>query len=115
MGKKLLTPEMSALRPELGEAVSILEEKAPYGAVSLSSREYTRYLVDNNQERVMPGEPTAGVILTAFDGHTMREKGIGGFHRDELLKSAKEFVSGTHFEKNGNIGLSKKPERRRPA
>ncbi len=59
MGKNLLTPEMNALRPDLGEAVSILEGKAPYGAVSLSSREYTRYLVDNNQERVMPGEPTA--------------------------------------------------------
>ena len=75
MEKKILTPEMDALRPDLGEAVSILEGKAPYGAVSLSSREYTRYLVDNNQERVMPGEPTAGVIFTAFDGHTMKERG----------------------------------------
>jgi len=107
MGIELLTPEMSALRPDLGEAVSILEEKAPYGAVSLSSRENTRYLVDNNQERVMPGEPTAGVILTAFDGHTMREKGVGGFHRDELLKGAKEFVSGIHFENNGKLDPGK--------
>jgi TldD protein len=103
MGKNLLTPEMNALRPDLGEAVSILEGKAPYGAVSLSSREDTRYLVDNNQERVMPGEPTAGVIFTAFDGHTMREKGVGGFHRDGLLKNAKDFVSGIHFEKNGKL------------
>lgn len=103
MGKNLLTPEMNALRPDLGEAVSILEGKAPYGAVTLSSRENTRYLVDNNQERVMPGEPTAGVILTAFDGHTMREKGLGGFHRDELLKSAKDFVTRINFEKNGKL------------
>lgn len=103
MTENILTPEMNALRPDLGLAVSILEEKAPYGAVSLSSREYTRYLVDNNQESVVPGNPTAGVILTAFDGQTMREKGIGGFNREDLLKSAKEFVAGVDFEENGKL------------
>ena len=103
MTKNLLTPEMTALRPDLGLAVSILEEKAPYGAVSLSSREDTRYLVDNKQESVVPGTPTAGVILTAFDGHTMREKGIGGFDREELLRSAADFVSGIDFQKNGKL------------
>jgi len=107
MGNNLLTPEMNALRPDLGEAVSILEGKAPYGAVSLSSREYTRYLVDNNQERVVTGEPTAGVIFTAFDGHTMREKGIGGFHRDQLLKGAGDFVSGISFGPNGKLDPGK--------
>ncbi len=103
MTENILTPEMNALRPDLGLAVSILEEKAPYGAVSLSSREYTRYLVDNNQESVVPGNPTAGVILTAFDGHTMREKGMGGFHREDLLKGAKDFVAGIDFKENGKL------------
>ena len=103
MTENILTPEMNALRPDLGLAVSILEEKAPYGAVSLSSREYTRYLVDNNQESVVPGNPTAGVILTAFDGHTMREKGMGGFNREDLLKGAKEFVAGVDFKENGKL------------
>jgi len=107
MAKTLLTPEMAALRPDLGEAVSILEEEAPYGAVTLASMEYTRYLVDNNQESVMPGTPSEGVIFTAFDGHTMREKGVSGFHRDELLKGAKELVSGVHFEKNGKLDPGK--------
>jgi TldD protein len=103
MPKNLLTPEMNALRPSLGEAVSILERKAPYGSVSLSSRSFTRYLVDNNQERVNPGEPTAGMILTAFDGHTMREKGIGGFNREDLLKNANDLIAGIQFEKNGKL------------
>ena len=103
MTKNILTPEMNALRPDLGLAVSILEEKTPYGAVSLSSREFTRYLVDNNQESVVPGNPTAGVILTTFDGHTMREKGLGGFHREDLLKGAKDFVAGIDFKKNGKL------------
>ena len=66
MKSKILTPAMESLRPDLGEVVSILEAKAPYGSVSLSSREMTRYMVDNNQERVMVGEPTAGVILRAY-------------------------------------------------
>jgi len=107
MSKNLLKPEMNALRPDLGEVVSILEGKAPYGAVSLSSREYTRYLVDNNQENVMPGEPTAGMIFTAFDGHTMREKGIGGFNRDEMLKGAKDFMAGADFGQNGKLDPGK--------
>lgn len=103
MAKNMLTPDMIALRPDLGLAVSILEEKAPYGAVSLSSREYTRYLVDNNQESVVPGDPTAGLILTAFDGQTMREKGIGGFNREDLINGAREFVAGVEFHKNGKL------------
>jgi TldD protein len=103
MANNLLTPEMAALRPDLGEVVSILEEKAPYGAVSLSSRGYTRYLVDNNQEAVMPGEPTAGIILTAFDGHTMREKGIGGYQQEELLNNTRKFITGLEFQQNGAL------------
>ncbi len=103
MAHNLLTPEMEALRPDLGEVVSILEQKAPYGAVSLSSRMYTRYFVDNNQETVAPGTPTAGVILTAFDGQTMRELGIGGFSKTEMLQHAKSFVSGIEFHQNGEL------------
>jgi len=110
MTKNLLTPEMAALRPDLSEAVSILESKAPYGAVTLTSREYTRYLVDNNQEAVNPGDPTEGVIFTAFDGHTMRDKGVGGFSKEHLLKEAKDFVSGIDFKQNGKLDPGKERE-----
>ena len=103
MKNNLLTPAMEALRPDLGEVVSLLETKAPYGAVSLSSREMTQYMVENNQERVIPGEPTAGVILRAFDGHTMRERCLGGFKREKVLLEAKDFIQGVEFAGNGKI------------
>jgi len=108
MNENYLKPEMVALRPALGEVVSMLESKAPYAAVSLSSRERTTYLVDNRQESVQPGEPTAGVILTVFDGHTMREKGLGGFNKEDLLAGARQLISGVHFRKNGNLDPGKK-------
>lgn len=105
-----LKPEMNQLRPFLGDVVATLESKAPYGAVVLTSRETVRYLVDNNQERVIVGDPTAGAILTAFDGHTMNEKAIGGFDKNELLQGVKDLIKNSSFTKNGSIdpGLERK-------
>jgi TldD protein len=108
MKDKLLKPEMEKLRPELGEVIKILESRAPYGSVTLSTRELTRYFVDNNQEQVIPGEPTAGVIFRVFDGHTIREKGLGGFQKKEVLKEAKGFVDGVDFPSNGKLVPGKK-------
>jgi TldD protein len=103
MAESVLKPEMSALRSELGEVISILEARAPYGAAALSSRELTSYLVDNNQEMVIAGEPTSGVILRAFDGHTLREKSVGGFDKDRVFQAAKVFLSGVEFSRNGSL------------
>jgi TldD protein len=110
MKDKLLKPDMERLRSELGDVLEILESRAPYGSVSLSSREMTRYLVDNNQESVVTGEPTAGVILRAFDGKTMRERGLGGFTKGEVIQTAKDFVAGVDFSSNGKIDPG--PERK---
>ena len=107
MKDNLLNPEMEALRPALGEVVSLLESRAPYGAVSLSSLETTRYQVENSQERVIAGDPTAGAVLTAFDGHTQYEKGIGGFNRDDIFQGAKDFIAGIEFKKNGKLDPGK--------
>ena len=103
MTKDFLKPAMRGLRPELGDLVKTLEAKAPYGAITLMSREMTTYLVDNSQERVVPSDPTAGAILSAFDGHTQYEKAIGGFNLDEIKTGADQFVSGIKFQKNGQI------------
>ena len=85
MKSNLLTPAMEKLRPDLGEVVALIEAQAPYGSVSLSTREMTRFMVDNNQERVVVGEPTAGVILRAYGGKTMRERALGGFKKGIVL------------------------------
>ena len=98
-----LTPEMAKLRPLLGEVVSTLESKAPYGAVSLSSRETRTFLVDNSQEQVIEGDPTAGGILTVFDGHTLREKVLSGFDKSALQQGAKDLIKDVSFSKNGKI------------
>ncbi|MEJ2447049.1 MAG: TldD/PmbA family protein [Anaerolineales bacterium] len=107
MKDKIMKPDMQKLRPELGEVVGILEARAPYGAVSLDSREITRYYVDNSQERVIAGEPTAGTVLRAYDGHTMHEKGLGGFNQEAVTQSARDLVAGVDFSSDGKLDPGK--------
>ena len=103
MKDNFLKPEMNQLRPILGDVISTIESKAAYGAANLSSRETVKYLVDNNQERVSVGVPMAGTILTAFDGHTMYEKAIGGFNKNDLLQGTKDLLGETNFSNNGSV------------
>lgn len=107
MTDNLLTPAMEVLRPDLGEVVSTLETRAPYAAVFLSSREMTQYRVENNQEQVDTGEPTAGVILRTFDGQTMRERSLGGFNKEKVIQEARDFIQGVPFVKNGKVDPGK--------
>jgi TldD protein len=111
MTKDFLKPAMRELRPELGDLVKTLESKAPYGAVTLMSREMNTYMVDNNQERVVPLDPTAGAIISAFDGYTQYEKAIGGFNLDEIKTGSKQFISGIKFQKNGDINTGGKGQK----
>jgi TldD protein len=108
MKESNLKPGMVELRPILGDVVHTLESKAPYGAVTLSSRENAKYLVDNNQEQVEVEDPTAGAILTVFDGNTLEEKAFGGFDQETLLTGARELVKNTKFFKNGKIDPGEK-------
>lgn len=88
---------MLELRPKLGDLVARLEERAPYGAVNLSSRTSTTYQVDNQQEQITPGNPKAGSILTVFDGETIREQAESGFDGARLEGIAAELTAGTEF------------------
>jgi TldD protein len=87
----------------LGEAVSIIESSAPYGAVLLSSGQGVEIFVDNRQETVSERNPMAGSIVTLFDGLTMRERSTGGFDREAILRNAQELVGNGNFAKNGEI------------
>lgn len=107
MKDNLITPAMEKLRPDLGEIISLMETRAPYAAAILSSQEMTQFNVENNQEQVITGEPTAGVILRAFDGQTMRERSLGGFDREKTLLEAKDFITGVEFAENGKIDPGK--------
>ncbi|MGD8815166.1 MAG: hypothetical protein PVI78_11910, partial [Anaerolineales bacterium] len=85
--------KMKALRPTLGDVVATLEQSAPYGSVLLSHNQGLQIYVDNRQEIVSERDPTAGTVLTAFDGLTMRERALGGFDRRAILREAKVLAS----------------------
>jgi TldD protein len=105
-----LKGQIDELRPELGEIVTTIEGAAPYGAVLLSSIHGLEMAVDNRQETVSELDPTAGSIVTSFDGLTMRERALGGFDKDLLLHAAQELAGEGGFAKQAEIDLG--PERK---
>ncbi len=90
---------MAELRPGLGEIVSLGQEQAPYFAALLSSRHGLRIVIDNREQHVNELTPSAGTVLSAFDGATIHERAIGGFDRAEVGRAARELVQGVKFEK----------------
>ena len=105
-----LPPPMEALRADLGTVVAGIETHAPYGAALLSARQGLQILVDNREERVTEQAPTAGTVLTAFDGVTMHERALGGFDRAVVERAAHYLVQGVAFARGTPIAPG--PERR---
>lgn len=104
-----LPAAMAELRPILPDMVQQGRERAPYFAVLLSSKHGLQITVDNREERVVERAPSAGTVLTAFDGQTTYERAVGGFDRNEVQRAAHELVDGVRFEK---YEPSDVPERR---
>jgi len=98
-----LKPEMNSLRPSLPEIVETIEAVAPYGAVHLNSSKGQALYVDNNQETVSEVVPSEGMVLTAFDGQTMRERAVGGFHLNDLKAAMSELLGEGDFGTDGRI------------
>ncbi|RPJ28467.1 MAG: TldD/PmbA family protein [Chloroflexi bacterium] len=94
-----LPPAMAGLRPALGEIVTQGHEQAPYFAVLLSSKHGLIITIDNREERVIERPPSAGTVLSAFDGQTIYERAVSGFDRGEVQKTARELVRGRSFAK----------------
>lgn len=92
-----LPSEMAELRSSLGEIVALGRQQAPYFTALLSFKHGLQIQIDNRQERVIERSPSAGTVLSAFDGHTIYERAVGGFHRAEVQRAAKELVGGTNF------------------
>ncbi len=92
-----LPPALAALRPHLGEVVTGIETRAPYGAALLTARQGIQITVDNREERVTETPRAAGTVLSAFDGLTMREQAVGSFDRSAVERAARELVSGASF------------------
>jgi TldD protein len=90
---------MAELRPALGEIIGMGRQHAPYFSTLLSSRNGLTILVDNREERVTERAPSAGTVLSAFDGATTFERAVGGFNRDEIITATRDFIQGISFQK----------------
>ncbi len=92
-----LPSAMAELRPALGGIVAEGRERAPYFSVLLSSKHGLQITVDNREERVTERAPSAGTVLSAFDGLTVYERAVSGFGRDEVQQAARELVRDISF------------------
>jgi TldD protein len=98
-----LPSDMAELRPALGEIVAQAREQAPYFTVLLSSKQGLTIQIDNREEHVVERTPSAGTVLSAFDGHTIFERAVSGFHKDEVQKAARELVREADFASYGPV------------
>ena len=83
-----LPDSMNSTRPHLGELVAMLEARSPYASVGLSSIHGLSIHVDHQEERVQEETPSAGAVLRAFDGKTVRERAVGSFALADLRSEA---------------------------
>ena len=105
-----LPPAMSALRSDLGVMVEGVEAHASYGAVLLSAQQGLQIQIDDREERVIESPPSAGAVMTAFDGVTLHECAIGGFERSAVERGARDLVQGLSLA--GHASIDPGPDRR---
>ncbi len=87
-----LPPGMARLRSHLGVIVSGMERAVPYAAALLSERGGLAIRVDSREERIEELPRTAGTVLTAYDGRTLHEAGVGGFDLGPVERAAVSLV-----------------------
>lgn len=94
MAKTFLPEAMEQVRPRLSGLVGQMESRLPYAAALLSARQGMLIQVENGEESVSVVPPTAGTVLTAFDGQTLHERAVGGFDWSEIERSASQLTAG---------------------
>jgi TldD protein len=105
-----LPPVMAALRPRLADIVAGVEARLPYAAALLKVNQGLRISVNDREEQIVEPPPSAGTVLTAFDGATMHEIAIGGFERAAVERAARELGRDTRPEASGRA-VDPGPER----
>ena len=94
-----LPAAMSELRPALADIVNQGQGNAPYFSALLSTKHGLQIRIDNREERVSELQPTAGTVLSAYDGATMYERAVSGFARQEIEDAVRSLVRDTSFER----------------
>src|SRR5687767_4708458 len=92
MHKLHLPLAMDALRPRLGALVAAVEARLPYGAALLSARQGLRISVNDREEQVTEQAPSAGTVISAFDGATMHEAACGGFDQAAIERATRRLL-----------------------
>lgn len=92
-----LPPAMAALRPELGNLVASIEQRAPYGSILLTAQQGVQITIDHREERVTERSRAAGMVLSAFDGVTLHEEAASGFDRSAAARAAHTLVTDRSF------------------
>ena len=110
MTKLDLPVGMERLRPRLGAVVSAMESRAPYAAALLSQRGGLGIRVDSREERVEEQPRTAGTVLTAFDGATLRESAVGGFDITAVERESRALLA--HLAVKQGPQIDPGPQRR---
>lgn len=102
MNQLNLPTAMAELRPSLPGIVEKAEKTAPYFAALLSSRSGARITIDNREEQVkelfIP--PTAGTVLTVFDGKTIYERAVAGYSLKDVSKAADDLMASGSYDKS---------------
>ena len=92
-----LPSAMAELRPTLVGIITEGYEQAPYFSVLLSSKQGLQIRVDNREERVTERTPTAGTVVSAFDGLTVYERAVTGFEHNAVQQAARELAHSVSF------------------
>lgn len=92
-----LPSDMAELRSALGAIVDQRQKRAPGFRVLLSSKHGLQIQIDNREEQVVEGTPSAGTVLSVFDGRTIYERAIVGFHREDVQRAADQLLNEVHF------------------
>lgn len=110
MSQLQLPPNMAALRPRLAGLVAGLEQSVPYAAVLLSRQDGLQISVDNREERVSEISPSAGTVVSAFDGATFHEAAVGGFAGATVEQAGRDLVR--HLRRGNGLQIDPGPTRR---
>ncbi len=88
MNNHALPPDLEAIRDHLPELVTVLEARAPYGAVLATSRSGLEVVVTNQESRVSERGHSAGAVLSAWNGEFLQEEAAGRLDADALAAAA---------------------------
>jgi TldD protein len=96
MSELRLPQAMAALRPRLAAIVAGAEARLPYAAALLTARQGLRISVSDREEQVTEQSPSAGTVISAFDGATMHEAALGGFDAAAIERATRQLVADLH-------------------